>query len=79
MMRETTSPKRTGRPKGTGRLGLSEHGVDHMQITVRIPMDLYKRLEAFAKGRTSGRGTPERARCVREAIAHYLECEKTQR
>jgi hypothetical protein len=44
------------------------------RLTVRIPTDLFDRLEAYAEGRAYTRGAPQLARCVREAIEHYLVC-----
>jgi predicted transcriptional regulator len=58
-----------GRPKGSGLIG-----EDQTRLTVRIPSDLYDRLEAFAEGRSFTRGSPQLAVCVREALAHYLIC-----
>ena len=57
-----------GRPKGTGRLG------EQTRFTVRVPRELYRRLEAFAEGRSFPRGTPQLGRYVREALEHYLAC-----
>jgi predicted transcriptional regulator len=67
MPRKPTGNPR-GRPTGTGRLG------EQTRFTVRIPTELYARLEAFAEGRSYTRGTPQLAGCVREALAHYLVC-----
>ena len=67
MPRKPTGNPR-GRPPGTGRLG------EQTRFTVRIPTELYARLEAFAEGRSSTRGTPQLAGCVRDALAHYLVC-----
>jgi hypothetical protein len=55
-----------GRPKGSGHLGAQ------MRLTVRIPQELYTRLEAFAEGRAYTRGIPQLAICVREALELYL-------
>jgi metal-responsive CopG/Arc/MetJ family transcriptional regulator len=65
MPRKPTGNPR-GRPKGTGRLG------EQTRLTIRIPQELYTRLEAFAEGRSYTRGTPQLAVCVREALEHYL-------
>jgi hypothetical protein len=59
-----------GRPTGSGRLG--EEGQDHARLTVRLPTDLYTRLEAFAAGRHFHRGSPQLAGCVRDALEEYL-------
>ena len=63
----------TGRPVGSGRLGLGTQD-PHTRLTVRIPPDLYTRLEAFAKGRSYSRGTPQLAGCVRTLLEHALAC-----
>jgi len=69
--------KPTGRPRGrqlgSGALGLGTQDA-HTRLTLRIPNDLYTRLEAFAEGRAYTRGTPHLARCVRDAVEHYLAC-----
>ena len=67
MPRKPTGNPR-GRPPGTGRLTAPT------RITVWLPGELYTRLEAFAEGRSYTRGTPELARCVRDALEHYLAC-----
>lgn len=61
-----------GRPKGSGQLG--EEGVDHIRLTVRLPRELYDALEARAERDHYTREAPELARCVREALEHYLTC-----
>jgi hypothetical protein len=66
----------TGRPKGSGQLGSETQGTQ-TRLTVRLPQDLYDRLDAFAEGHTSfTHGAPRLALCVREALAHYLICPK---
>jgi hypothetical protein len=60
----------TGRPKGSG-LVLTEAA--QVRLTVRLERSLYDRLDAYAAGRTYHRGTPQLARCVREALVEYLE------
>jgi predicted DNA-binding protein len=65
-MPRTPTGNPRGRPKGTGRLG------EQTRLTVRIPQDLYTRLEAFAEGRSYTRSAPRLAVCVREAIEQYL-------
>lgn len=69
--------KPTGRPRGrqpgSGELGLGTQD-DHMRLTLRMPHDLYARLEAFAAGRHFHRGSVHLAACVRDAIDHYLRC-----
>jgi hypothetical protein len=69
--------KPTGRPRGrqigSGTLGLGTQDA-HTRLTLRIPNDLYTRLEAFAAGRHFFRGSPKLATCVRDAIEHYLTC-----
>ncbi len=67
MPRKPTGNPR-GRPPGTGTLG------EQTRFTVRIPTELYARLEAFAEGRSYTRGTPQRAGCVRELLEHALLC-----
>jgi hypothetical protein len=67
MPRKPTGNPR-GRPIGSGTLG------QQTRLTVRVPTDLYDRLEAYAEGRSYVRGTPQLARCVREALEHYLIC-----
>jgi hypothetical protein len=67
MPRQPTGNPR-GRPVGSGTLG------PQTRFTVRIPTSLFDRLEAYAEGRSYTRGTPQLARCVREAIEHYLVC-----
>ena len=58
-----------GRPKGSTKLG------EHTRLTVRIPTELYARLEAYADGRSFARGgSPQLPVCVREALEHYLTC-----
>jgi hypothetical protein len=57
-----------GRPVGTGKLG------KQTRLTVRIPTDLYTRLEAFAAGRSFTCGTPQLAASVRQALEHFLSC-----
>lgn len=64
--RPTGNPR--GRPRGSGVLG------EQTRLTVRIPSELYDRLEAFAEGRSFSRGTPQLAGCVRDALEHYLAC-----
>jgi len=62
-----------GRPKGTGKLTPNQTVEDaQTRMTVRLPTVLYDRLEAFAAGRHFHRGSPQLARCVREALAEYL-------
>jgi hypothetical protein len=73
--RGTPMPRRptgrpTGRPKGSG-LVLAEAA--QVRLTVRLERSLYDRLDAYAAGRTYHRGTPQLARCVREALVEYLE------
>jgi len=58
----------TGRPPGSGRLG------EVVRLTVRLPTELYGRLEAFAEGRGYTRGTPELSGCVRALLEHALVC-----
>jgi len=58
----------TGRPKGSGTLG------EVTRFTLRLPTDLYQRLELFAEGRSYTRGTPELSGCVRELLEHALAC-----
>jgi hypothetical protein len=41
-------------------------------LTVRIPLELYTRLEAFAETRRYTRGIPQLAEYVREALEQYL-------
>ena len=65
MPRKPTGRPR-GRPVGTGKLG------EQTRLTVRIPLELYTRLEAFAETRRYTRGTPQLAECVREALEQYL-------
>ena len=69
--------KPTGRPRGrqlgSGELGLGTHD-DHMRLTLRMPTELYTRLEAFAAGRHFHRGSVQLAACVRDAVEHYLTC-----
>ena len=67
-MPRTPTGNPRGRPTGTGRLG------EQTRFTVKIPRELYQRLEAFAEGRRSTHGTPQLAGCVRDALAHYLVC-----
>lgn len=67
MPRHATGRPR-GRPVGSGSLG------EQARLTVRIPVDLFNRLKAYAEGRAYTRGAPQLARCVREAIEHYLAC-----
>jgi len=67
MPRQPTGNPR-GRPVGSGTLG------PQTRLTVRIPTNLFERLEAFAEGVRYTRGTPQLARCVREALEHYLVC-----
>ncbi len=66
-MPRTPTERPRGRPPGTGILG------EQTRLTVRIPAPLYARLEAFAAGRHFYRGSPQLARCVREALAEYLD------
>ena len=61
----TDTPR--GRPKGTGSLD------EQTRLAVRIPTALYARLEAFEAGRHFHRGSPQLARCVREALEEYLD------
>ena len=70
MPRQPTG-KPPGRPKGSGQLG------EQTRLTVRIPMLLYERLQAFAEGRVYTRGAPQLAICVREALEEYLACRQT--
>ena len=70
MPRQPTGRPR-GRPKGSGELG------EQTRLTVRIPLALYERLQAFAEGRVYTRGAPQLAICVREAIEEYLACRQT--
>src|SRR5712691_2040600 len=72
-MPRTPTGRPRGRPTGTGKLG------EHVRFTVRIPRALYDRLEAFAEGRRSPRGTPQLSWCVRDALAHYLVCPQRQK
>ena len=65
MPRKPTGRPR-GRPKGSGELG------EQMRLTVRIPMQLYERLEEYAAGRRYTRVAPQLAVCVREALEEYL-------
>ncbi len=58
----------TGRPKGSGTLG------EITRFTVRLPTELYTRLELFAEGRSYTRGTPELSGCVRDLLEHALAC-----
>lgn len=58
----------TGRPPGSGRLG------EIQRLSLRIPTELYARLEAFAEGRSSTRGTPQLAGSVRALLEHALAC-----
>jgi hypothetical protein len=63
-----------GRPKGTGRLTPNQTIEDaQTRVTVRLPIRLYDRLEAFAAGRHFHRDSPQLARCIREALEEYLE------
>ena len=66
------SGKPRGRPTGTGTLG------EQTRLTVRIPTELYHRLEAFAERRRYTRGTPQLSGCVRDALEHYLVCLQRQ-
>lgn len=66
MPRKPTGHPR-GRPKGTGYLG------EQKRLTVRIPQDLFRRLEDYAERRIYTRGTPQLAFCVREALEQYLD------
>jgi hypothetical protein len=67
MPRKPTGNPR-GRPVGSGTLG------PQTRFTVRIPTSLFERLEAFAEGVRYTRSAPQLARCVREALEHYLVC-----
>lgn len=67
-MPRTPTGNPRGRPVGSGTLG------PQTRLTVRIPTDLFDRLEAYAEGRAYTRGAPQLAKCVREAIEHYLVC-----
>jgi hypothetical protein len=69
-MPRTPTGRPTGRPKGSG-LVLTE--AEQVRLTVRLERSLYDRLDAYAAGRTYHRGTPQLARCVREALVEYLE------
>ena len=68
MPRKRTGKPR-GRPTGTGELG------EQVRCTVRIPVKLYQRLEAYADDRqsTSWSFLPLSA-CVRELLDHALAC-----
>ena len=66
MPKQSTGNPR-GRPKGSGQIG-----TDQVRFTVRLPHELYNRLEAFTEGRYYTRGAPKLAVCVREAIEQYL-------
>ena len=70
MPRQPTGRPR-GRPKGSGELG------EQTRLTVRIPLALYERLQAFAEGRVYTHGAPQLAICVREALEEYLACRQT--
>ena len=68
MPRQPTGNPR-GRPVGSGRLDAPR------RITVWLPGDIYEKLTIYAEGRRGTRGGhPQLARCVREAITHYLFC-----
>ena len=73
-MPRTPTGNPRGRPKGSGRLTPTQ-AIEEAQsrITIRLPTVLYDRLEAFAAGRHFHRGSPQLARCVREALEEYLE------
>ena len=61
-----------GRPLGSGQLGIE--GIDQKRLTIRLPMSLYEALEALAGQEHYTREEPDMARCVREALEHYLAC-----
>ena len=71
MPRKPTGRPR-GRPLGSGVLGLGTQD-DQRRLALRVPTALYARLEAFAAGRHGHRGSPQLARCVREALTEYLD------
>lgn len=68
MPRQPTGRPR-GRPPGSGR-GIGE---DSPRLTVRLPHDLYARLEAFAEGYRYHRSDPPLAVCVREMMVFCLD------
>lgn len=68
MPRKPTGRPR-GRPVGTGKLG-----EEIVRLTVRLPADLYARLDAFAAGRAYRRGEAHLSDCARDALEHFLVC-----
>jgi hypothetical protein len=73
-MPRTPTDNLRGRPKGSGRLTPAQTGAEaQTRVTVRLPTTLYDRLEAFTAGCHVPCGSPQLARCVREALEEYLE------
>ena len=78
MARKPTGNPR-GRPRGSGYLTPGSVAEDaQARVTIRLPLALYERLEAFAAGRHFHRSSPQLARCIRDAVEEYLERHSTR-